>query len=447
MCVEWLWKGDVHYMVQILPFAGWRYDLSQVGALSEVTCPPSALVDEALQRTLYRQHPCNAVRLVMNRDEPGDTSPTDRSSRASDFWRLWKREGVLLREHESAFYIIETSYQFASETRSRWSVIARLRLPDSSARTADIVSVVAGESQRAAELAELRRVCKASLIPVVALLEDTTGADSDDRSLSDHFETLVRQMPPIECIEDDGTRHRMWPMTHQTGRTELASRIANLTAFVVSGMNEYLAAISNRERNIAEDPNDPSQTTLVCLIPADDPGLEILPQMWLHPASTVLSGEQLRQLLSHELICHFVGTEPAAGEDATELARLSSQQPCVAVGTCDGVWMIVSRAAVLEDRSSNSLVKQISRLVSEQTSVPDRLVCQRGTLSGNGLAGFLNRLLHSKAGGLVIVEPAMNAATLIAGAMSGHTFPEESVQVHPYVPSGLVFSSISHSQP
>ncbi len=118
-------------MVQIIPFSGWRYDLSQVGALSEVTAPPLDVVDAVVQRDLYRQHPCNVIRLVMNRDEPGDGSNFDRVARADDFLRIWKREGILLREHDAALYVIQSEFEAAGVRYSRWSLIARMRLPES----------------------------------------------------------------------------------------------------------------------------------------------------------------------------------------------------------------------------------------------------------------------------------------------------------------------------
>ncbi len=96
-------------MVQFAPFAAWRYDLSQVGELSAVTAPAPYLIDEVARERLYERHPCNAVRLVLNRAEPGDLTSHDRHARADDLLRLWQCEGVLIRDHDEAIYCSVTA--------------------------------------------------------------------------------------------------------------------------------------------------------------------------------------------------------------------------------------------------------------------------------------------------------------------------------------------------
>lgn len=62
-------------MADVNPFRGWRYDLGQVGSLSDVTAPPYDVISPEQQRELYDLHPCNVIRLILNRDEPGDADP------------------------------------------------------------------------------------------------------------------------------------------------------------------------------------------------------------------------------------------------------------------------------------------------------------------------------------------------------------------------------------
>ena len=82
-------------MADVHPFRGWRYDVAQVGDLSDVTCPPYDVIDADFQERLYQQHPCNVIRLELNRDEPGDAGVDDRYARASGFLKRWMQEHVL----------------------------------------------------------------------------------------------------------------------------------------------------------------------------------------------------------------------------------------------------------------------------------------------------------------------------------------------------------------
>ncbi|MFO1001743.1 MAG: DUF1015 family protein [Planctomycetaceae bacterium] len=428
-------------MVQILPFAGWRFDLSQVGALSEVTAPAISLIDESLQRTLYRQHPCNAVRLVLNREEPGDTSPDDRSKRADDFWRLWKREGILLHEHNAAFYIIETTFRFSGQERTRWSIIARLQLSESVEQDLEIPGVVRADEQRVTDQGTLRRVCHASLVPVVALLADTTGADSDPRTLSDHFEFVVRQVPPVECYGEDGVRHRMWPVTNPSLCSELQRRLACFSPYIIGGYEEYLAAKADSRLVRTSDPNDASRSVLACLIPADDSGLEFQPHLLSRPLPTAMSVQQIREQLQAEFECQFVGSEDTASDDAAELARINSEQPCVAVGTSDGGWMLVTDSLLNDVPANEWLTERINRRINAGISSGDSLTSHRLTGLSSSLAVQSRALFKAKSASLLMIEPARTVAELLKTSDVAIQLPELSVQLCPGVPTGLVFLS------
>jgi uncharacterized protein (DUF1015 family) len=440
-------KGDLFYMVQILPFAGWRFDLSQVGALSEVIAPANSLIDETLQRTLYRQHPCNAVRLVLNREEPGDTSVADRRTRADDFWRLWKREGILLREHDAAFYIIETTFRSSGDERTRWSVIARLQLPDSHVADSVVPTVINADPERIADQSTLRAVCHASLVPIVALLADTTGADSDLRSLSDHLELVVRQVPPVECYGDDGVRQRMWPLTNPTLCSELQRRFANFSLCIIGGYEEYLAATADRDRARTSDPNDASRSVLVCLIPSDDPAIEFLPHLLSRNLPSPISAEQLRELLGAEFQCQVVGAEPTASEDAAELARINSEQPCLAMGTNDGIWIIVSDTEPVIEPTNELLIERVNRKINQVTSTNELLVSHSLTASVGVLAKSSLALFQSNPSSLQFIEPARTSDELLKLSDAGVCLPESAARLFPGVPTGLAFLSTQNPGP
>ena len=72
-------------MPEIEAFRGLRYDLGHVGALSDVVAPPYDVIDQNFQDALYKRHPANVVRLILNRVEPGDDDNDNRYARAARF--------------------------------------------------------------------------------------------------------------------------------------------------------------------------------------------------------------------------------------------------------------------------------------------------------------------------------------------------------------------------
>src|SRR3954468_23327076 len=85
-------------MPQISAFRGIRYDLGHVGSLSNVIAPPYDVIDSALQQKLLEKHPANVVRLILNKEEPGDDEHDNRYTRAARLMRRWLRDGVLFHE-------------------------------------------------------------------------------------------------------------------------------------------------------------------------------------------------------------------------------------------------------------------------------------------------------------------------------------------------------------
>ena len=59
-------------MPEIQAFRAIRYDLGHVGSLSDVIAPPYDVISPEMQDELYKKHPCNVIRLILNRNEPGD---------------------------------------------------------------------------------------------------------------------------------------------------------------------------------------------------------------------------------------------------------------------------------------------------------------------------------------------------------------------------------------
>ena len=63
-----------------------------------------------LQDQLYKRHPANVIRLILNRQEPGDDERNNRYSRAAQFLKNWRSEGVLFAESRPAIYVYHQQF-------------------------------------------------------------------------------------------------------------------------------------------------------------------------------------------------------------------------------------------------------------------------------------------------------------------------------------------------
>ncbi len=426
-------------MVQILPFAGWRYDLSQVGALFEVTCPFADSMDSAQQRDLYRQHPCNVVRLISNRDEPGDVSAADKITRADDFWRVWKREGILIREHGAAYYVIQSLFELDGTPVSRWSVIARWQLPES----------ISGDLPNNDDVQQQRLLIESSraeFAPVAVVLGSEDDASVE---LSDVLEQVSRQKTPMECLDESGRHHRIWPITEKSLQLGIEAAASRCNGVAVDGLKNLAAAITYRDSLKANgqlaNPNDPAHSVLAWMVPAAELSSTLSPVLHIISETSGVSASKLSVHDGDDLVIQYVGNEPTASCDATELAQLNEQQPCVAIGSCDGHWSIV--ASTRPNLTVAELRQQILALV-QRSATQARFTASRKT---GHLTQRLDAVVAKEfqlfANSLVLIQPARCSSDELLNSFMAEASPWSSVilpdvSIASPIPVGLVFSSL-----
>jgi len=157
-------------MPNIQAFRGIRYDLGHVGSLSNVIAPPYDVIDSALQQQLYDTHPANVVRLILNKDEPGDDEHDNRYTRAARLMRLWQREGVLFTEADPALYVYHQVFAEGGIEYTRRGFMCRVRLE----RFGEGNIYPHEETHGAAKADRLKlwNACKANLSQIFGLFPD-----------------------------------------------------------------------------------------------------------------------------------------------------------------------------------------------------------------------------------------------------------------------------------
>jgi len=112
-------------MPQIKAFRGLRYNMAQIGSLSDCIAPPYDVVDGQLQAELYAKSPYNFIRLELTKPESGDTDPQAVYNRAASLFRQWCRDGVLQAEPDPAVYVYHQCFDYAGRTYTRRGFMAR----------------------------------------------------------------------------------------------------------------------------------------------------------------------------------------------------------------------------------------------------------------------------------------------------------------------------------
>src|SRR5215471_16571454 len=115
-------------MADIRAFRAYRYDLGRVGALGDVIAPPYDVIDPALQQALYDRSPYNVIRLILNKEGPGDTEGDNRYTRAAATLRDWLRDDILVQDSARCLYAYHQDFDVEGRRYTRRGFLARVRL-------------------------------------------------------------------------------------------------------------------------------------------------------------------------------------------------------------------------------------------------------------------------------------------------------------------------------
>ena len=115
-------------MPEIPAFRGLRYDLGHVGSLSDVIAPPYDVIGAELQDELYKKHPANVIRLILNRDEPATTSATIATPGRPVLKRLWHARACCSPRPIRRSTSITRSSPKAADDYTRRGFMGRVRL-------------------------------------------------------------------------------------------------------------------------------------------------------------------------------------------------------------------------------------------------------------------------------------------------------------------------------
>jgi len=429
-------------MADIQPFRGWRYDVAQVGDLSDVTAPPYDVIDAALQESLYKRHPCNVIRLELNRDEPGDPSPDTRYERAAGFLRRWMHEGVLAQDRDENFYVYHQQYDWEGTTYVRRGFLGRLRLePFGEGKVFPHEQTMSGPK---ADRLKLISACQMNLSPIFGLYPDPQGA------VQEPLEAAVRHAPPHVAVDHLGVIHRLWPVADRGVVQRVRSAMQTLPVFIADGHHRYETALNYRNSFAGGDPDHARNFVLMACVGMSDPGLLVLPTHRLLGGWPALSAAELEAKLAPHFQLETVGPGADAMRECWELIRADGSQGLFGLGTtADGVWQL---ARVIDASPMAHLAPDQSPAWRELgVSLLHKLAIEHLLQPGVGKPPTI-AYVHS----LAEVEQAQRSgavqvACLVPAATIGHVeqiarnfekMPPKSTYFYPKLHTGLVFHSV-----
>ncbi|MBM4331923.1 MAG: DUF1015 domain-containing protein [Deltaproteobacteria bacterium] len=272
-------------MALIVPFQGIFYDQKKVGDLSQVVAPPYDVISPEAQDSFYRRHPQNVIRLILNKETPGDTPQDNRYTRSAANYRAWLKEGILARSSAPQFYFLQEQFDdftglgvngdSSQRRKVRQGVIGLVRLEEFAAGV--VLPHEKTQTKPKADRLALMEACRANLCQIFSLYPDPEGV------MTQIYEEVFSSPsgPALDITDGDGFRHRLWMVNDSKILKKVTEIMGPKKIYIADGHHRYETTLTYRERQRARFPNNTGKEsynfTMMYLAAMEDKGLVILP--------------------------------------------------------------------------------------------------------------------------------------------------------------------------
>ena len=275
-------------MAYINPFRALRYDSQRVSPSSVITQPYDKITPQ-MQEAYYTASPYNLVRLILGKREPSDDEQCNVYSRAADFFRDWRRQGIFLQDSQPSIYAYSQQFTVpgTSKRAERRGFIALGRVEDYAA------NIVFRHEQTLAkpkaDRLDLLRATRAHFGQIFMLYDDSGEIDS-----------LLNQdvAATTELTDEYGVLNRIWRVADPGLIDLVRAKMRDKKLIIADGHHRYETALNyrNERRALAtqsvgaprersgsvmvralEEEDAPYELVMMTFINMNSPGLVILP--------------------------------------------------------------------------------------------------------------------------------------------------------------------------
>ena len=264
-------------MPDVIPFISTKFNSKVIGDLSKVLTPPYDVISPQEQDDYYKTHEHNLIRIVLGKDLAGDDDENNKYIRASNHFRDWKRDLVMLEEEKAAYYVYEQEFSIPGDksgTRyKRRGFLGLVRLePFTKGNILPHEHTFKGPKL---DRLKLFTAVQANFCPIFMIYQDKKK--ESDQVLN----KTAACKPEIELTMPDGITHRMWTLSNSQNIQKLRALMKDKKLLIADGHHRYETALKyamDMHRALPNvDNHQPFDYTLVYFNNSADDGLLVMP--------------------------------------------------------------------------------------------------------------------------------------------------------------------------
>ena len=327
--------------MEIKPFAGYRYDLEKIGTLDDVTAPPYDVIDETFQDELYRRHPNNVIRLILEKLYPTDCETNNRYTRTAKTLKTWKKNGVLKQEERPALYVYHQTYEVEGKKHVRKGFMCGcLAVPFGYGMVYPHEITMSGPKL---DRLMLTTACKMNFSQIFGLYPD------EENSVQSVLENALEQSQYTEsasATDHLGVVHQMWVVEDEETVKHVVSAMAPKPIFIADGHHRYETACTYRQQiddmGLLHSKHPANYVLMVC-VAMEDPGLIVMPTHRLFPGLPNLTSEELATKLDKCFRLETVGKGADEAQKVWQRIEKEYRQDAIGLYTPkDQTWSLTA---------------------------------------------------------------------------------------------------------
>jgi len=256
--------------MEILPFRGFRYNLTRVQDLSAVVSPPYDVISPPGREKYYHRHRYNFVHLTLGKELPGDNEISSKYQSSAKLLHRWIREKIVIEDTVPSIYLYSLQFNYRRKLLTRQGIISLVRLEEYFEGKIFPHEVTLEETKT--DRLALLKACKAHLEPVFGVWFSSGEGEDFFLRLFEAREELV------EVMDDEKVIHSLGRVSGKEHIESLKSFLRDKFLIIADGHHRYEAALEYQHQQSLPDKDfAPWRYVMMYLVSREDPGLVVLP--------------------------------------------------------------------------------------------------------------------------------------------------------------------------
>jgi uncharacterized protein (DUF1015 family) len=450
-----------HPVNEVRAFRALHYNPEKIDDIGLCLAQPYDVISPQQQDAYYAQHPCNVIRLILNKERPGDGEKDNPYTRAKTHLEQWQVEGVIRETGRPSFWVYEQSFDISEIGGKKVKgFIGLVRLQDYEER-----KILPHEKIMTRPLEDrihLMRTTETQFEYIWSIYRDKAYV------IDNILDEAENNKPIIDFYEESTlVHHRMWRLLDDEKCRIISRTMEHLTIYIADGHHRYQAMLNIRDemrkRYPDAGPDAPWEFIMMFLVNSEHEGLTVLPT---HRTLYGLQFSNLSELhlsiLEHFHVKSYSYSSNNEGQARKRWLRdLRDVEP--GVHKFGALITKLNRYFLITLKDSEAYEEMVDIPYSSEWKLLDvnilnTLILQRivglteGELSAQTNVAYtkdLEAALQSVRNGSVQVALILNATRLgdiITIAENNERMPRKSTHFYPKPLSGLLFYPMSYDR-